>query len=143
MIYKPFINATQIYERGQDITNNAIVEKVDKIEEWLIKCKTQKDKNMLYLVMYDIENDKIRTQVAKYLIKKGCMRIQKSVYLTKSSRTTYNDIHETLKDINTMYNNADSIFLLPVPEEKFVNMKVIGLNVEFDIVTKHTNVLFF
>ncbi|MBK8390592.1 MAG: hypothetical protein IPL23_15480 [Saprospiraceae bacterium] len=55
--------------------------------------------------------------------KKGCLRIQKSVYLAKSNRTLYTEITETLKDINEMYNNEDSIFVLPVPEEKFAHMK--------------------
>lgn len=93
--------------------------------------------------MYDIENHRIRNQVAKYLIRKGCMRIQKSIYLAKSSRTTYQHIYTTLREINNMYENRDSIFVLPVPEEKFQNIKVIGKNVQFDLVTKSKNVLFF
>lgn len=42
-----------------------------------------------------------------------------------------------------MYKNYDSIFVLPIPEEKFANMKVIGKNIEFELVTKSKNVLFF
>lgn len=93
--------------------------------------------------MYDIENNKIRTHIAKYLIKKGCLRIQKSVYLAKSSPSIMKEISQTLKEINEIYENSDSIFVLPVPEEKFNNITVIGQNVEFDIVTKTKNVLFF
>ena len=93
--------------------------------------------------MYDIENNKIRTHVAKYLIKKGCLRIQKSVYLAKSSPSLMKEISGTLKEINEVYDNTDSIFVLPVPEEKFSNITVIGRNIEFDIVTKPKNVLFF
>lgn len=142
MIYKPFSTdfSNQI---GRDLSSLSVADKIEKIEEWLFKLKTQKDKLMLYLIAYDIEDNRVRTQIAKYLIKKGCMRIQKSVYLIKSNRTTYNDIHETLKDINSMYANFDSIFVLPVPEEKFQNIKVIGKNIEFELVTKHKNVLFF
>jgi CRISPR-associated protein Cas2 len=71
------------------------------------------------------------------------MRIQKSLYLAKSSRVTYNEIHDALRDINAMYNNHDSIIVLPVPEEKFKNIKLIGQNIEFEIVTKEHNVMFF
>ena len=53
------------------------------------------------------------------------------------------EISQTLKEINEIYENSDSIFVLPVPEEKFNNITVIGQNVEFDIVTKTKNVLFF
>lgn len=93
--------------------------------------------------MYDIENNKIRTHIAKYLTKKGCLRIQKSVYLAKSSVSVMKDISKTLKEINEVYQNQDSIFVLPVPEEKFSNITVIGQNIEFEIVTKPKNVLFF
>jgi CRISPR-associated endonuclease Cas2 len=142
MMYHPIIT-TYKEEKGVDLSSENIEDKVEKIEAWLYKQKKQKIKQVLYLIAYDIEDNKIRTQIAKYLIKKGCMRIQKSVYLAKSSRTTYNEIHETLRDINTMYKNQDSIFVLPVPEEKFNNIKLIGKNIEFEIVTKEQNVLFF
>ena len=120
-----------------------IEEKIHRIMEWLAKKSRVKSNVMLYLIMYDIENNKVRTQVAKYLIKKGCLRIQKSVYLAKSSSAVMKDISRTLKEINEIYDNADSIFVLPVPEEKFSNITVIGQNVEFEIVTKPKNVLFF
>lgn len=142
MIYKPFITSFKAAS-GKDLSGLSISDKIEKIEDWLFSLKTQKDKLMLYLIAYDIEDNRVRAQIAKYLIKKGCMRIQKSVYLAKSNRTTYNDIHETLFDINGMYANHDSIFVLPVPEEKFQNIKVIGKNIEFELVTKHKNVLFF
>ena len=141
-MYEPFKQSFQL-EEGKNISNLTIDERVEKIEEWLYKQRKIKDRTMLYLVMYDIENDKIRTQVAKYLIKKGCLRIQKSVYLTKSNRTTYDDIYETLRDINGMYENEDSIFVMPIPEEKFAHLKAIGKNVEFEVITKPKNVLFF
>jgi len=73
---------------------------------------------MLYFVMYDIEDNKIRNHIAKFLIKKGCMRVQKSIYLAKSSSAIYQNIADTLMEINAMYKNNDSIFLLPVPEDK-------------------------
>ena len=141
-MYPSFKKSSEI-EEGKSLMGLPIEEKIDSIEKWLITQKNVKDRSMLYMVMYDIEDNKVRTQVAKYLIKKGCLRIQKSVYLAKSNRTLYTEITETLKDINEMYNNEDSIFVLPVPEEKFAHMKAFGKNVEFEIVTKPKNVLFF
>lgn len=121
----------------------SIDQKIHHIMGWLARQSRTKSNTMLYMIMYDIENNKIRTHVAKYLIKKGCLRIQKSVYLAKSSPSVMKDIHLTLKEINEVYDNEDSIFVLPVPEEKFNNIKVIGKNVEFEIVTKPKNILFF
>lgn len=118
-------------------------EKMHRIMEWLGQKSRVKSNVMLYMILYDIENNKVRTQVAKYLIRKGCLRIQKSVYLAKSSSSVMRDISKTLKEINEIYENQDSIFVMPVPEEKFNNIMVIGKNVEFEIVTKPRNVLFF
>jgi CRISPR-associated endonuclease Cas2 len=120
-----------------------IDQKIHAIMEWMNKQSRIKSNIMLYLIMYDIENNKIRTHIAKYLTKKGCLRIQKSVYLAKSSVSVMKDITRTLKEINEVYQNFDSIFVLPVPEEKFNNITVIGQNVEFELVTKPKNVLFF
>lgn len=126
-----------------DLANCTIEEKMHIMMEWMARQSRIKSNIMLYLIMYDIENNKIRTHVAKYLIKKGCLRIQKSVYLAKSSVTTMKEISQTLKEINEIYENTDSVFVLPVPEEKFQNITVIGQNIEFEVVTKPRNVLFF
>jgi len=126
-----------------EISHLPLEERLHEMMRWLTVRSRAKSNLMLYLVMYDIENNKVRTQIAKYLIKKGCLRIQKSVYLAKSSPAMMNEISTTLRDINGMYQNEDSIFVLPVPEEKFSHMRVIGLNIEFDIVTKPKNVLVF
>ncbi len=134
---------TEEHDEGLNLSGWDTETRLAMIEEWLLQQQNKREKTMLYMIMYDIENNKVRTHVAKYLIKKGCMRIQKSIYLAKSSRTTYEDIYETLRDINGMYQNYDSIFVLPIPEEKFKHMKVIGKNIEFEMVTKEKNVLFF
>lgn len=141
-LYRPFREEGEV-SPGRDVSRATIAEKVAIIEEWLIRFKTQKEKKMLYLIAYDIEDNKIRTHIARFLIKKGCLRVQKSVYVAKSDRTTYQEIHQILREINSMYRNHDSIFMLPVPEEKFTNIKLIGKNVEFEVVTKPKNVIFF
>ncbi len=130
-------------EDGDSVTGMPLDEKLHRMMEWLIRKSRAKSNVMLYLIMYDIENNKVRNHVAKYLIRKGCLRIQKSVYLAKSSVAVMKDISTTLKEINEIYDNKDSILVLPVPEEKFNNIRVIGKNIEFEIVTRETKVLFF
>lgn len=133
----------QSEDQTEGVTSMPIDQKIHAMMEWMTKQSRIKSNVMLYLIMYDIENNKIRTHIAKYLTKKGCLRIQKSVYLAKSSVAVMKDISKTLKEINEVYQNYDSIFVLPVPEEKFSNITVIGQNVEFELVTKPKNVLFF
>jgi|APTNR8051073442_1049403.scaffolds.fasta_scaffold82031_1 CRISPR-associated endonuclease Cas2 len=128
---------------GGNITELPVEDKVHHIMQWLSAYSRVKSNTMLYMIMYDIENNRIRTNIAKYLIRKGCLRIQKSVYLAKSSPAVMREISETLKEINEIYENEDSIFVLPVPEEKFNNIKVIGRNIEFEVITSPRNVLFF
>ena len=120
----------------------SLEQRVAKILNHLAQYKSKTRGDMLYFVMYDIENDKVRTRIAKYLIKKGCMRVQKSIYLAKTSSAVYQEIADALRDINAMYKNNDSIFLLPVPEDKLRHMRIIGKNVDIELVTKPPNVLF-
>ena len=105
--------------------------------------KSQKASDMIYFIMYDIENNKVRTYIAKYLIKKGCTRIQKSIFLAESDRKTFDDIHSTLKEVQDVYENNDSIFLVPVSTDEIKAMKMIGQNVDFDVVLSNKNTLFF
>ncbi len=129
--------------QGHDISKMDIDKKMKKLTEWLSITRRRKTKYMLYMIMYDIENNKIRTHIAKYLIKKGCMRIQKSVYIAKGTSREMKEISQILYEINAAYANNDSIFVLPIPQEKFNNMKVIGKNMSFEIITKPKNVLIF
>ncbi len=112
---------------------------VDKI----LKQMENKTVEEIYsFIIYDIENNKIRTQIAKYLIKNGCHRVQKSVFLAGLKRKKYQEIHQTLKEINAMYDNHDSIFFVPVGEDILNKMKIIGLNIDFEIITNPKNTLF-
>lgn len=98
---------------------------------------------MLFLVMYDIEDNKVRTQIAKYLIQKGLTRIQKSIYMAELDHKTFREIHQTLKEVNEVYDNADSIFLIPISSDEVKSMKVIGRSVDFDLIAGNKNTLFF
>lgn len=102
-----------------------------------------KSTEVIYFIMYDIEDNKIRTQISKYLIRKGCSRIQKSIFIARNDRKTYNEISSTLKEIQEMYDNRDSIIIVPVSTDEMRAMKIIGENIDFDLVLDKKNVLFF
>ncbi len=117
-------------------------ERIQKVLHFVKSQKHRPDK-MIFLILYDIENSKIRTQIAKYLIKEGCIRIQKSVYLAHLPRTTYVEISQTLKDVQQMYENNDSILFLPVPSDAISAMKILGQQLELDFILDNKNTLFF
>jgi len=98
---------------------------------------------MIYFIMYDIEDNRIRRYIAKYLEEKGCIRVQKSIFLTESQRQDFNEIHTTLREVQEVYDNADSIMMVPVATDQLRAMKLIGKNVDFDIFMGNKNTLFF
>jgi len=97
---------------------------------------------MICFIMYDIEHNKIRNHIARYLIRKGCMRVQKSVFIVQTERKKLDEMHKTLKEVQAMYANDDSIFFLPVTDSELNALKVIGKNVDFEMVTDQKNTLF-
>ncbi len=109
----------------------------------IVKHKPQKATTVNYLIMYDVENDKVRKLVSKYLEKQGCIRIQKSVFMANTEHPKFNAIHETLKEINSFYENTDSIILVPVNVADVRSMKLIGSNVNIDVLVDPPNTLFF
>jgi len=99
--------------------------------------------HMIYFVMYDIEDNKIRTHIAKFLERKGCVRVQKSIFLAETSRELYDEIATTLKEVQEVYDNHDSIFLVPVSTDEIKSMRVIGQSIDFDLILGNRNTLFF
>lgn len=95
--------------------------------------RKRKDR-MLFFVMYDIESDKVRRLVVKYLIREGCTRIQKSIFLADRPVATYNKIKSDLAEVQAVYDNEDSIIVLPVTTDYLRMMKVIGKNIDVDII---------
>lgn len=98
---------------------------------------------MIFFVMYDIESNKVRNLVVKYLQKNGCYRVQKSIFLANTTVEAYNMIRSDLEDVQAVYENQDSIIILPVTTDYLNMMKVIGKNVNIDIMTHSKNTLFF
>ncbi len=126
--------------KGEDIPLAPLKERVQAVFNF--SESTKKRGQMLFLVMYDIENDKVRTEIAKYLIRKGCTRIQKSVYMANLDKKTYNEIHQTLKEVQESYDNNDSIILIPVSADLVKAMKIIGKDIDIDMITGNSNVIF-
>lgn len=99
--------------------------------------------NMLFFVMYDIESNKVRNQIVKYLLKKGCMRVQKSIFLSDLPTGVYEDIKRDLTLVQACYENNDSILVVPISTDYLNAMKIIGQNIDIDVITKKKNTLFF
>ena len=98
---------------------------------------------MLFFVMYDIESNKVRRYVVKYLERKGCTRVQKSIFLANLSMEKYQDIRNDLAAVQAAYANEDSILIVPITTDYLRSMKVIGQNIDIDIITHTQSTLFF
>ncbi|MCO5236644.1 MAG: CRISPR-associated endonuclease Cas2 [Chitinophagaceae bacterium] len=98
----------------------------------IIQNRPIKATAMNYLILYDIEKDKVRNLIAKYLISKGCIRIQKSVFLAHTENKMFDEIRQTLAEINEIYHNHDSIILVPLNVSDARSMKLIGQNVNIN-----------
>jgi CRISPR-associated endonuclease Cas2 len=109
----------------------------------IYKSAPLKSNRMIYFVMYDIEENKVRNYIAKYLINKGCIRIQKSVFIADTERRVCDEIHKTLKEVQSFYKNADSIFIIPVSTDEIRSMKIIGQSIDFSLFLEKPNTLFF
>jgi CRISPR-associated protein Cas2 len=97
--------------------------------------------DMLFFVMYDIEDHKVRRHVANYLKRNGCLRMQKSVFIGQATQKTYQSIAHTLAEINAMYQNGDSILVLPITQETITRLQVIGKEVNYRMVTNPPRVV--
>lgn len=103
----------------------------------------KKPGRMIFFVMYDIEDNKVRRLVSQYLERKGCTRIQRSIFLAETSVETYNAIKNDLTEVQSAYDNHDSIIVLPISTDHLRMMKVIGQHIAVDVITHSRNTLFF
>jgi CRISPR-associated endonuclease Cas2 len=108
-------------------------ERVARILRFLNKASRKNKDDMYCFIMYDITDDRIRNYLAKYLLRKGCQRIQKSVYVACFQRGEYEEICQDLKEVNDMYDNDDSVFIVPIGESYLQEMKMVGKNVDFSL----------
>ena len=108
----------------------------------IIRSKPIKSTTMNYLILYDIEKNKVRTLISKYLISMGCIRIQKSVFLAHTDHQKFDTIKTTLSEINEVYENRDSIILIPLNVSDARSIKLIGQNVNIDQIVDPPNTVF-
>ncbi|MBW7840686.1 MAG: CRISPR-associated endonuclease Cas2 [Chitinophagaceae bacterium] len=108
----------------------------------VIQDKPKKSTMMNYLILYDIEKDKVRGLIAKYLLSRGCIRIQKSVFLAHTDNQKFEEIKNTLAEINEIYQNEDSIILVPLNVSDARSMKLIGQNVNINQIIDPPNTVF-
>lgn len=119
----------------------SLEERIDQV--FRIFRQTFNPGKMISFIMYDIENNKIRTNIAKFLIRKGCVRVQKSIFLASFDRKKWDEIHRTLKEVQEMYKNYDSIFIVPVSTDEIRAMKIIGQSLDLEMIVGSRNTLFF
>lgn len=137
------LNASRYINR--ELTSEEIID-INKTIKHLFSIAggdASKPGNMIFFVMYDIESNKVRTEVAKYLEKKGCTRIQRSIFLADLERSVFDTIRSDLAEVQSCYENQDSIILVPISTDYLQSMKVIGKTINVDIITKTVNTLFF
>lgn len=109
----------------------------------IMNKKSRPATNMLFFVMYDIESNKVRYHISKYLERKGCVRIQRSIFLADLDKSIYDEIKSDLAEVQSLYDNHDSIIVCPVSTDQLRAMKVIGENIDVDIIVHSRNTLFF
>lgn len=98
---------------------------------------------MICFIMYDITSNKVRTSIAKFLLKKGCTRVQKSIFMADMPSDEVQDIAQKLSEIQKMYDNNDSILIVPLSEDYARAMKIIGQDVDIELILHSKNTLFF
>ncbi len=126
----------------QDLNLPDLAARIQEILK-IVQKKPIKRKTMIYLIMYDIEDDKVRNLIARYLIKEGCIRIQKSVYIAETPRKKYEEIAQKLKEVNELYDNHDSIILIPLSIDELRSARIIGKDVDMSFLIDPPNLLFF
>lgn len=129
------------YQEGDDKCQS-INERIRMILN-IINRKNRPVTNMLFFVMYDISSNKVRTLVAKYLIGKGCTRVQCSIFLADLHTSVYEEIKKDLAEVQAAYDNNDSILIVPISEGYLDAMKIIGQDINIDLITHKDNTLFF
>jgi len=117
--------------------------RVDRLLGYLERAVRLDPNAMFCLIMYDIADNKIRNYIAKYLLQEGCQRIQKSVYLARLPSKKIRDIRQTLQEVNDMYDNEDSIMILPLGDAEVEKLSLIGKSVDMQLVIDRPNTLFF
>lgn len=126
---------------GAHRENIPLPERVERMLS-LIKKPMQTIKGeILCMAMYDIEDNKVRGLLAKYLLRVGFIRIQKSVYVGRLLRKNLRKLQADLAEVNELYENSDSIIILPLHGESLADGKIIGKEVNLSMLLTRPNVI--
>jgi CRISPR-associated protein Cas2 len=96
---------------------------------------------MIVWFIYDISEDSIRNKIIKIAQKKGLYRVQKSVFLGTIESNILDEIllqSEEILDLKT-----DSLYVFPVCEKDFKNIKLLGQAFDKNLVTDEVKAMFF
>ena len=138
------VKDNEIIKRCSEDEESQLDSLPDRIRKLLtISDNQRKCTDMLFFVMYDIAHNKVRNMVAKYLIKRGCYRIQKSIFLADLPPEDFNKIKSDLAEVQAAYDNNDSILIVPISTDYLKSMKIIGQNIDVDLIMRNKNTLFF
>ena len=83
------------------------------------------------------------SDIAKYLERKGCTRVQRSIFLADLDTADYQEIKTDLAEVQSLYDNHDSIIVCPISTDQLRAMRIIGQQIDVDIITHNRNTLFF
>lgn len=120
----------------------SLKDRVDKILG-IVNTGNRPASNMIFFVMYDIEDNKVRRYMANYLLKMGCTRVQRSIFLADLPSDKYNTIRNDLAEVQAAYENMDSILIVPISTDLLTSMRVIGQSIDVELITNKKNTLFF
>lgn len=74
------------------------------------------------------------------------IQISKGAYITSDadlSSVVFDEIKKDLAEVQAMYENSDSILIVPISVNYLESMKIIGQNLDIDIIANKKNTLFF
>lgn len=102
-----------------------------------------KTDEVLFWVCYDISNNRIRRYLAKFLKQKGCIRVQRSVFLGRLKRPAFQALCTTLGEVHEMYENHDSVIVMPVSVDMADKTRFIGEHAHVEWVLAPRRMLWF
>ncbi len=69
--------------------------------------------------------------------------MQRFIFLADLNVDKYEMIRNDLTEIQSLYDNHDSILIVPISTDYLQAMKVIGKSIDVDVIMKSKNTLFF
>jgi CRISPR-associated protein Cas2 len=69
--------------------------------------------------------------------------VQKSIFLAEAPFAVYEEIKTDLANVQAVYENNDSIIVLPITTDYLQMMKIIGKEIDVDIITRQKSTIFF